>query len=583
MIGDQEILNGQNHGHSEKKTGAHAIVNALVTEGVDIVFGLAGSHVLGIYDCLADTAIRLVSCKHEQNAAFMADMYGRLTGRPGIVIVTAGPGATNSITGVAQAYGAASPMIHISGTVDPDTPKEEFHGVDNPRFLWKMFQDITKWTAQIESVAEIPEMMAQAFHITTEGRPGPVHLDIPEFLVNEIAKIPPYERKIPSKRKISESEIETIAKYLLAAKNPVIFGGRGILRAFASEKMAKLAELLNAIVLLSRTSIAAFPHESPRFAGLLHHWHPNPLGEEVLETADVILGLGLRVGTQTTNKLDEIAASKDFIFIGYGDSKDQLQHSKIAIFEDVNLVLSKLLEILERADHRTPVNHGFLQHIAQTNQLIQNERNKALELYETTSPLHFGLVVRALTERLDENTIVTIDNGSHTVFTRSYLKIRSPWGYFSHDPWGTMGAAVPGAIAAKIIHPERQVIAITGDGSFLMSCNDAIATAVENNAHIKIFLADNQQYDMIRYMQTAQFGRTIGSEIPPIDFVKFAESFGATGLRVNNPTHLESIIDEALGLDDVVLVDVQTKIGIEYPQSATILERANWKRYDVRG
>jgi len=144
-----------------------------------------------------------------------------------------------------------------------------------------------------------------------------------------------------------------------------------------------------------------------------------------------------------------------------------------------------------------------------------------------------------------------------------------------------MGSAVPGAIAAKIIHPERQVIAITGDGSFLMSCNDAVATAVENNAHIKIFLANNQQYDMIRYMQTAQFGRSFGSEIPPIDFVKFAESFGATGLKINNPTHLESIIDEALGLDDVVLVDVQTKIGIEYPQSTIILERANWKRYDA--
>ncbi|MFQ6127072.1 MAG: thiamine pyrophosphate-binding protein [Candidatus Heimdallarchaeota archaeon] len=575
-------MNGKNLGYSEKKTGAHAVVEALVSERVDIVFGLAGSHVLGIYDCLADTAIRLVSCKHEQNAAFMADMYGRLTGRPGIVIVTAGPGATNSITGVAQAYGAASPMLHISGTVDPDTPKEEFHGVDNPRFLWKMFRDITKWTVQIESVTEIPEMMARAFHIATEGRPGPVHLDIPESLVNKIAQIPPYERKPPPRRQISESEIETIAKSLLAAKNPVIVGGRGILRAFASDKMAKLAELLNAIVLLSRSSISAFPHENSRFAGLLHHWHPNPLVEEVLETADTILGLGLRVGTQTTNQLEEMAASKDFHFIGYGDDTNQLQNSKTAIFADVNLVLSKLLAVLESAERRPPVNHRFLQHIAQTNQLIQHERLKALEPYESTSPLHFGLIVRALTERLAENAIVTIDNGSHTVFTRSYLKIRSPWGYFSHDPWGTMGAAVPGAIAAKIMHPERQVIAITGDGSFLMSCNDAVATAVENDAHIKIFLANNQQYDMIRYMQTTQFGRTIGSEIPPIDFAKFAESFGATGLRLTHPSHLESIIDKALGLDAVVLVDVQTAIGIEYPRSATILERANWQRYEAQ-
>ncbi len=165
---------------NEKKTGAQAIIEALVAEGVDTVFGLTGSHVLRLYNCIADTDIRLVSCKHEQSGAYMADLYGRLTGRPGIVIVTAGPGAINSLTGVAQAYGAASPMIHIAGTVDPDSPREAFHGVDNPRFMSRMFRDVTKWTTQIESVSEIPDIMAQAFHIATEGRPGPVHPRGPE-------------------------------------------------------------------------------------------------------------------------------------------------------------------------------------------------------------------------------------------------------------------------------------------------------------------------------------------------------------------------------------------------------------------
>jgi acetolactate synthase-1/2/3 large subunit len=565
---------------SEKRTGADAIVEALVEEGVDTIFGLTGSHVLGIYDVLADTSIRHVSCKHEQNGAFMADAYGRLTGRPGILIVTAGPGATNSMTGIAQAFGAASPVIHIAGTVDPDSPKEAFHGVDNPRFMWKMFRDITKWTAQIESVEEIPEMMAKAFQIATEGRPGPVHLDIPEILVNTEADIPPYQRSPSPKGEISEKDVETVAKLLLAAKRPVIVSGRGVIRTFATEKLAKLAELLNAIVTVSSDAIAAFPNESPHYAGLVRQWIGDPLAESCMEAADVILALGLRVGTETVMQLEELANSKNFMFVGYGEPEDQLQNCKMALFEDVDLFLSKLLALLETKEPRAAVDQEFLRYIANTNQLLQEGLIKALEPYQNNKPLHFGLVVQALADRLEEDAIVLIDNGSHNVFSRLYLKVRSPTGFFSHSPWGTMGSAVPSAIAAKIVHPERQVIVVTSDGSFLMGCND-FGTAVENEAHIKIFMANNHHYDMIRYLHTMRYGRSVGADILPIDFVKFAESFGATGLRVDNPAVLEATLDRALALDAVVLLDVQTEIGSEYPRRATILEKNDWKPYKI--
>ena len=566
---------------NEKKTGAQAIVEALVAEKADTVFGLTGSHVLRLYDCIADTNIRLVSCKHEQSGAYMADLYGRLTGRPGIVIVTAGPGAINSLTGVAQAYGAASPMIHIAGTVDPDSPREAFHGVDNPRFMSRMFRDVTKWTTQIESVSEIPDIMAKAFHIATDGRPGPVHIDIPESLVDNEAEVPIYKPKIQQKRTILESEVEPIAKLLLEAKRPMIVGGRGIINAFANESVMKLAERVNAAVTLSNDGLAGFPHDNPRYAGLIRQWMGDPLADECLESADVILGLGLRVGTEATNRLVDLAESNDFIFVGYGDPEDQLPNSKITLFEDVGLVLPKLLETLERNNQHPAADQRFLKHVADSNQMIRDGLIKELEPYNNTTPLHFGLVVRALSDRLEDDAIVTVDNGSHNVFARLYLNIRSPTGFFTHSPWGTMGSAVPGAIAAKILHPERQVIAITGDGSFLMGCND-FGTAVENDAGIKIFLANNQQYDMIRYMHTNRYGRTVGSDILPVDFAKFAESFGATGLKINNPAAIESTVDDALKREGVVLVDVDTKIGLEYPQRSTILEKANWKRFEVK-
>jgi len=578
--GESEKLRKFTKDSLQKRTGADAIVEALVKEGVDTIFGLTGSHVLRIYDVLADTSIRHVSCKHEQNGAFMADAYGRLTGRPGILIVTAGPGATNAMTGVAQAYGAASPMFHIAGTVDPDSAKEVFHGVDNPQFMWKMFRDITKWSAQINSSEEIPEMMAKAFQIATEGRPGPVHLDIPEIFVNEEAEIPPYERNPPPQRSIPDTDVEAAAKLLLEAKRPVIVSGRGVIRKFATEKLVKLAEFLNAIVTVSSDAIAAFPNESPHYAGLVRQWIGDPLAESCMEAADVILALGLRVGTETVTQLEELTSSKNFIFVGYGEPEDQLQNCKIALFEDVDLFLSKLLAILETQETRTAVDHEFLRYIAETNQLIQEGLTKALEPYKNNKPLHFGMVVQALAERLEEDAIVLIDNGSHNVFSRLYLKVRSPTGFFSHSPWGTMGSAVPSAIAAKIVHPERQVIVITSDGSFLMGCND-FGTAVENVANIKIFMANNQHYDMIRYMHTMRYGRSVGAEILPIDFAKFAESFGATGLRVNDPATLEATIDKALALDTVVLVDVQTEIGSEYPRRATILEKSNWKPYKI--
>ncbi|HEU5424600.1 MAG TPA: thiamine pyrophosphate-binding protein, partial [Nitrolancea sp.] len=221
-----------------QRSGA-AVVEALQAEGVEHVFGLVGSHVLEIYDALADApSIRHITVKHETAASGMADAYGRLTGRPGVVLVTAGPGATNSLTGVAQAYMAASPLVHISGAVPRGASYESFHGVDQPDFLVRMFAEVTKWSVSVQHPAEIPHVLARAFALATSGRPGPVHVEIPQdVLLAEATEMDAYQRtEIPPVR-LSDDDLARLVAQIRASRNPVIWAGKGVRATRAQQEL----------------------------------------------------------------------------------------------------------------------------------------------------------------------------------------------------------------------------------------------------------------------------------------------------------------------------------------------------------
>src|SRR5688572_9851621 len=234
-----------------------AVAEALREEGVGCVFSVPGSHIHPIYDGLSRVeSIRFVTCKQEPNVALMADAYGRLTGKPGVCVVTAGPGGVNSMAGVAQAYGAASPLVHIGGAVPLKADREAFHGVDNPAFVHEMFKHITKWSARVERIDDIPEMMAKAFHIARSGRPGPVHVELPRLsdyseymLQQERAVLPAYQPITTEVPKPDPKDVDRYAKRLMQARSPVLAAGQGIIRRGAMTELAELSMKLQAPVI----------------------------------------------------------------------------------------------------------------------------------------------------------------------------------------------------------------------------------------------------------------------------------------------------------------------------------------------
>ena len=256
-----------------------AVAEALREEGVARVYSVPGSHIHPIYDGLSRVkSIGFVTCKQEPNVSLMADAYGRLTGKPGVCVVTAGPGGVNSMAGVAQAYGAASPMVHIGGAVPLRADLEAFHGVDDPSFVHQMFKHITKWSARIERIEDIPEVMAKAFHIARSGRPGPVHVELPrasdysEYILQEERAVLPAYRPIPTViHKPDPQDVDRFARRLMAAKSPVIAAGKGIIRKGAMQDLAALSMKLQAPVVFPQDAIGVIAEEHPFFAGHFSH------------------------------------------------------------------------------------------------------------------------------------------------------------------------------------------------------------------------------------------------------------------------------------------------------------------------
>ena len=305
-----------------------AVAEALRAEGVERVYSVPGSHIHPIYDGLSRVkSIRFITCKQEPNTSLMADAYGRLTGKPGVCVVTAGPGGLNSMAGVAQAYGAASPMVHIGGAVPLKADLEAFHGVDNPAFVHEMFKQITKWSARVERIEDIPEVMAKAFHIARSGRPGPVHVELPrlsdysEYILQEASVALQDYRPLPTVVPGPDpQDVERFAKRLMESRSPVLAAGKGIIRKGAMQELSDLATKLQAPVVFAQDAIGVIPETHPLFAGHFSHNRSYPICAEVLKRADLVLGVGLRAGTAELTELTERAPEKHLILIGFDDA-----------------------------------------------------------------------------------------------------------------------------------------------------------------------------------------------------------------------------------------------------------------------
>jgi len=528
-----------------------AVAEALREEGVERVFSVPGSHIHPIYDGLSRVpSIRFVTCKTEPNTSLMADAYGRLTGKPGVCIVTAGPGGLNSMAGVGQAYGAASPLVHIGGAVPLKADMEAFHGVDDPAFVNDMFRKITKWSARVERIEDIPETMAKAFHIARSGRPGPVHVELPresdysEYILQQERAVLPAYRSLPTiVTKPDPADVDRCAKRLMESRAPVIAAGKGVIRQGAMRELSELSMKLQAPVVFAQDAIGVIPESHPFFAGHFQHYRSHPLCVEALKHTDLILGIGLRAGTAEMSELRERAPEREMILIGFDDAPNNRYQGADQRVADPKLFLAALLERM--GGYQRPEDEAAIARMAAGKAALRRNIAAQADPHRNDKPIYPGVLMEAMNAALDDDAIVASDVGNCQMWARTYRRIATPESFMQSGVWNAMSYGLPTAIVAKMEFPNRDVVGLAGDGAFLMTIGD-LPTAVEYGANILMVVLNDGAFGQTFMQQTNIYGHTYGTTFQSPHFADIAKACGAEGIRVTEPKDVESALHQAL-------------------------------------
>jgi acetolactate synthase-1/2/3 large subunit len=538
--------------------GGRAVVSALEELDTKIIFGIPGLHILTIYDALYDSKkIKHVTVKHECNAGFMADAYGRLTGEPGVCITTAGPGACNVVNSIAQAYSADSPLLHICGTNSLDSLAEFLHGVDIPNFLQLIFKPITKASILVNNAKDIPKTLFESYNLAKSNRKGPVHIEIP---INVLGEEISFSIKIKLKSKVENDEkIKRFAEILSLANYPVILAGKGVLRAFAWEELINVAKLIKSPIIVSYNYPDIIPFDHELHAGFFCDYYLHPASQFALNISDVILCVGVRVSS-TEAKVLEKFTNKRILFLDYEDrlaNKATIRNVSDILNLDVKRGLMRLKDELGRLKVRVK-NEEVLKKIKEIKRATVKRDINEVKKMGNKKPIHVGYALLTLKKFLDRDAIVTADAGTTTGWARECMQIYEPNTYLEPGMFGSMGFSFPAAIAAKLIYTNRQVVSITGDGGFLMSLME-ISTALENNLNLVIVITNDSKYGNIWLLQKDYFNsRYIGVNLNDVNYAKLAESFGAKGIRVEEPNELEQAFKDALNSSKITVVDIVT-------------------------
>ncbi|AAM01746.1 acetolactate synthase large subunit [Methanopyrus kandleri] len=540
---------------SELPTGARVLVECLKEEGVEHIFGYPGGAVLPIYDEIYDeVSIEHILVRHEQGAAHAADGYARVKGKPGVCMATSGPGATNLVTGIATAYMDSSPVIAITGQV-PTTMigKDAFQEVD----AVGVFMPITKHNYQIGKPEEIPEVVKEAFKIAITGRPGPVHIDVPKDVQEaevdvEIPKTVEVEGLNVVKRG-HPVQIKRAAELLAEAERPVILAGGGCVISNATRELIELAELLGAPVATTLMGKGAFPEDHPLALGMAG-MHGTKAANYALTECDVLLAVGCRFSDRTTGDPSGFAPEAKIIHIDI----DPAEIGKnipvdVPIVGDAKLVLRDLIKELKR--------RKYLRERKRWGERIEElkaEVEMPPESTESDQRISPRELVRVLHEALkDRDYILTTDVGQNQMWMARYFPVEEPRRFISSGGLGTMGFGLPAALGAKVAAPEKTVVAVVGDGGFLMTAQE-LATAVDNDIEVKVFVMDNRLLGMVAQWQRLFYDERLSESKldEKTDIVKLTESYGAAGITVEEPSELESAVEEAFETPGTVVVDV---------------------------
>ncbi len=537
--------------------GADIVVKCLQDEGVEYIFGYPGGAVLHLYDALfKQEKVKHVLVRHEQGATHAADGYARSTGKPGVVLVTSGPGATNAVTGIATAYMDSIPLIVVTGQVpSPVIGSDAFQEVDTVGIT----RPCVKHNFLVKDVKNIAKTMKKAFHIATTGRPGPVVVDIPKDITDPNIKIPYKYPRTVSMRSYSPAvkghkfQIKKAVDLMISAERPMIYSGGGVVLGGASDVLTELTKLLGYPITNTLMGLGAYPATDGQFVGMLG-MHGTYEANMAMHDCDVLIAIGARFDDRVTGVISEFCPDAKIIHIDVDPASiSKTVRVDIPIVGEVGAVLTELL--IQVKDHKKKPNKKTL---AAWWKSIDKWRNIDCLQYDRESALiKPQYVVEQLYDVTKGEAFVTSDVGQHQMFAAQFYKFDRPRRWINSGGLGTMGFGMPAAIGVQLAHPSAQVACVTGEASFIM-CVQELSTALQYNTPIKIINLNNRYMGMVRQWQEfsyeSRYSHSYMDALP--DFVKLAESFGHVGMRIEDPKDVKSALEKAFKLKDrVVFMD----------------------------
>ncbi len=540
----------------KKRTGSQILLECLKREGVEVIFGYPGGAILPLVEELGNWDFNFVLVRHEQAAVHAADGYARASGKVGVCLVTSGPGATNTVTGIATAHMDSIPLVVFTGQVP-------VHLIGNDAFqeadIVGITRPCTKHNYLVTDVRDLARIVREAFYIASSGRPGPVLVDLPKNILTSTAEFHyPEKVEIRGYKPTLDGHLPQIrraANFILKAKRPVIYAGGGVISAGASEELRQLAELLRIPVTTTLMGLGGFPGTHPLSLGMLG-MHGTYWANMAVSECDLLLAVGARFDDRVTGKVEEFSPRSTKIHIDI-DPTSIMKNVRvdIPIVGDCKRVLRRLLQVLEEShadfdEYRKRLEpwHGVIDEWRRRyNLTYENKGNRIKPQF----------VIQKLYELTKGQAIITTEVGQNQMWAAQYYKFDSPRTFLTSGGLGTMGYGFPAAIGAQVAFPDRVVIDIAGDGSIQMNIQE-LATAVQHNLPVKVAILNNGYLGMVRQWQELFHGKKyiltrLGEWNP--DFVRLAEAYGAVGLRATRAEEVEAVIREALAVPKPVLMD----------------------------
>lgn len=530
------------------------LIKCLENEKVKFIFGLPGEENIDVMDSLLDSDIRFIGVRHEQGGAFMADVYGRLTGKAGVCLSTLGPGATNLITGVADANMDRAPLVAITGQASLDRMHKESHQhID----IVGTFHPITKWNTQIKQTQIIPEIVRKAFKVAETEKPGATHIDFPEDLAKQAVSGEPLLAQFPYRPEPLSAQVARAIKIISEAKCPIILAGNGVIREKASDALTRFAEKLNLPV--AHTFMGK---------GALHDDHPLSLltcGLQArdyiscgFDRADVVIAVGYDLVEYAPEHWNP-ERDKKIVHVDMLPAEVDAHYIvSVGVLGDIAMSLDRIAEKAEPSQTDT-YTQGLREFIIKEIEDFENDNS---------FPMRPQKVLYDLRTSLRAEDIVISDVGAHKIWVGRVYPCYAPNTCIISNGFASMGIGVPGAIAAKLIYPDRRVVTVTGDGGFMMNSQE-IETAVREGVSFITLIFHDASYSLIGMKQQRLFGRTSHITFGNPDFVKYAQSFGAIGYRVEAADELKPILEEAFSCHKPVIIDCP----VDYTENLRLMDR----------